>query len=205
VRSSERAGWGARTATPQPEGDGHAYSTFVNIGLVLSGLAAGQVWAAEDEAAETVKRLPQSKRILMEAIRQRRRRAELRSRPSSSSSTARSGSVCTPRRRQGAGHGTQSRHFRSQIAEAVQFKPDRESWLEEHASDPAAAAVTTSSSHRARIEGVFEYIMFLLLAPSCGAAACRLAQRADSTMGWLTTSHVWGLPDPQNAQASSTA
>jgi hypothetical protein len=44
--------------------------TLVNIGLLLSGLTAGQVWAAEDGAAETVKRLPGSKHTLVEAIRQ---------------------------------------------------------------------------------------------------------------------------------------
>jgi len=44
--------------------------TLVNIGLLLSGLAAEQVWAAEDGAAETIKRLPESKHSLIEAIRQ---------------------------------------------------------------------------------------------------------------------------------------
>ena len=44
--------------------------TLVNIGLLLSGLTAGQVWAAEDGTAETVKRLPESKHSLIEAIRQ---------------------------------------------------------------------------------------------------------------------------------------
>ncbi|MEO8180509.1 MAG: hypothetical protein ABI895_16865 [Deltaproteobacteria bacterium] len=44
--------------------------SLVNIGLLLSGLAPWQAWAAEDGAAETVKRLPESKHTLVEAIRQ---------------------------------------------------------------------------------------------------------------------------------------
>jgi len=44
--------------------------TFVKMGLLLSGLTAGQVWAAEDGASETIKRLPGSKHTLIEGIRQ---------------------------------------------------------------------------------------------------------------------------------------
>jgi hypothetical protein len=44
--------------------------TFLNIGLLLSGLASAQAWAGEDGAAETVKRLPESKHTLIDAIRQ---------------------------------------------------------------------------------------------------------------------------------------
>jgi len=43
---------------------------WVNVGLMLSGLASGQAWAGEDGAAETVKRLPESKHTLIDAIRQ---------------------------------------------------------------------------------------------------------------------------------------
>jgi len=44
--------------------------TVLNIGLLLSTIGAGQVGAAEDGAAETVKRLPASKHSLVDAIRQ---------------------------------------------------------------------------------------------------------------------------------------
>ncbi|HKO94726.1 MAG TPA: PepSY domain-containing protein [Polyangiaceae bacterium] len=44
--------------------------TLLNIGLLLSGLAAGRAGAAEGGATETLQRLPESKHTLIEAIRQ---------------------------------------------------------------------------------------------------------------------------------------
>jgi hypothetical protein len=44
--------------------------TLLNIGLLLTGIVAGQAWAAEDGSAETIKRLPETKHTLVEAIRQ---------------------------------------------------------------------------------------------------------------------------------------
>ena len=44
--------------------------TLLNIGLLLSTLAAGRAGAAEDGAAETLERLPASKHTLVDAIRQ---------------------------------------------------------------------------------------------------------------------------------------
>ena len=44
--------------------------TFVNLALLLSALSLRQAGAAEDGGADTVKRLPESKHTLIEAIRQ---------------------------------------------------------------------------------------------------------------------------------------